>query len=266
MELASYLMIVLRPWYACKLLSEIQKKTTARYEVLIWMNCVSVEFDEHVERLKLEGCPIKVVGRSPENIGMAAFRNLAEAASGDLLIQLDDDVIMFSRRAIELARDVFLKRPDVGLLVGSMWQDEYTSGGHAKPADYKLIDRENLLYDGTIDGAFTFYRKEAVKTLLRSSFRLYWGMGAETIYNLKSEGMSGHLFRRVKMFHLHGPVYHKYFGWLDFEIEKLKRVGCPGIADVYKNHSNFPSKEVLDENLRKIEAHFECFDGASEVA
>lgn len=266
MPLASYLLVVLRPWYAELLLRELVKKTTASYEVLVWMNCEAPGFEALVLYLASRGCSIRIVGRSPENVGMVAFRNLIEAASGDLLVQFDDDVIMVSRRAIELCREVFSRRPDVGLLVGGVWQDEYTSGGHGKPSDYLLVDRENLLYDGPVDGGFTFYRKEAVKVLLSASFRKYWGMGAETIHNLKGKGLSGYLFGRVKMLHLHGPVYHQYFGKLDFEVEKFKSVGFRGMASVYERCLEFPPRELVEKKLLEAEEYFDKFDGASEVA
>lgn len=262
MEMASYLLLVLRPYYASCLLSEIVRKTTANYEVVVWMNCESRTFEDYVMSLSKRGLPVRIVGRTPENIGMCAFRSMISEAKGDLLIQLDDDVIMISRRAIEEARKVFSSRPEVGLLCACTWQDEYTRGAHARPQDYVLRDPEHLLYDGVIDGGFTFYPQASRPFLMKASFSKYGGLGAETVYHLEQAGKSSHLSRRIKMFHLHGPVYHWYFNHLGAEILKYRSVGFGAMADLYEKHSEFPSRALMRDRLEEIRSHFESFDGS----
>jgi hypothetical protein len=68
------------------------------------------------------------------------------------------------------------------------------------------------------------------------------------------------------MLHLHGPVYHQYFGNLSFEIRKFRSVGFGGMASVYEGFTGFPPRELVEKKLLEAEAHFEKFDGALEVA
>jgi len=260
-EIATYLLLVLRPYYASKLLAEIIRKTTVPYEVVVWMNCENPDFEKHLAHLTAQGAPIRLVGKTPENIGMAAFRPMIAESAGDMLVQLDDDVIMISRRAVEIAREALAARKDLGMVVASVWQDEYTSGAHGRPCDYVLKDESLCLYEGNIDGGLTFYPRESLGALMKCSFAKYGGLGAETLYHLGLEGKVGYLSRRIKMFHLHGPVYHWYFNHLEEEIQKYRAVGLNATADVYERHSGYPQRQKLAEKLKEIEAHFDSFDG-----
>lgn len=262
MGIATYLLLVLRPYYASKLLSEIVRKTTSPYEVVVWMNCDSLEFEKRLSFLRSQGAPIRLVGKTPENIGMAAFRAMIGESAGDLLVQLDDDVIMISRRAVEFAREALSGRKDLGMVVASVWQDEYTSGAHGFPSSYILKDPEHCLYDGVIDGGFTFYPRESLEAMMKCSFSKYGGLGAETIHHLEQEGKVGYLSRRIKMFHLHGPIYHWYFNHLEEEIRKYRAVGFHAMADLYERHAEYPTRGKLAQKLKEIEAHFDSFDGA----
>lgn len=138
----SYCIACYRPRYARQLIDDLVRKTSARYEILLWINVVDEEFDAYVARCAAAGAPIRVIGRTPENIGMAAYPRLFEAARGEMVAQIDDDVICVSPRIAEAAKEVFDRFPAVGMLTADVWQDEYTTGarpaerrnGHGRPA------------------------------------------------------------------------------------------------------------------------------------
>ena len=61
-------------------------------EILIWDNCSSDESYEWACRFKESNPRVSKVYQGAANIGMEAFNKLAEEASGDYIIKVDDDI------------------------------------------------------------------------------------------------------------------------------------------------------------------------------
>lgn len=261
----SYMLVAFRPYYASRTISEIVRKTTVSYELLLWLNVDSPHLEEYVGTLQAAGHPIRIVGKTPENIGMRAFKTLIQEAEGEFLVQCEDDVIHISRRAAEIAGEIFDRYPDVMMLGGHVWQDEFTTGARPPMSLYNPMVHEEGLYEGPIDGGFTFYRRANIPMLLESvGDGSYFGLGVGT--HLKwirqDQGRKGWLSIRIQMFHLNGPLYHSFFpGMLEFEIAKYRKIQYFDVAQAYEDaKSDLPPREDLERNLREAEAFFESFD------
>ena len=124
----SYCIASYRPTYSTLLVQDLIRKTTTPFEILIWLNTDDERYEKFLEEQRTQGAPIRVVGKTRENIGMQAYPLLFAESQYDLIAQIDDDVVAVSRNIAEYAAEVFCKFPSVKQLVADVWQDDYTTG------------------------------------------------------------------------------------------------------------------------------------------
>jgi hypothetical protein len=235
------------------LIDDLIKKTSAPFEILVWLNLG----DEDHERFLLEktkaGHPVKIIGKTPENIGMVAYYELFKKARYELVVQIDDDVVLVSRRIAEYAAEVFRKFRNVRQLVADVWQDEYTTGARPPMSAYKAFNKEYGLYEGPIDGWFSVYHRSILSLIPKVSHSKYFPLGGLTRNRLRRNRLQGLLCTQFKVFHVIGPEYASFYNMLNFEIEKYKRLGRFDIVEWYERSSqNLPPVETLHKNVERI--------------
>src|SRR5882724_6197328 len=150
----SYCVAVYRPTYARLLLADLVAKTSVPYEILVWLNVADAKLDADIDTTIASGAPLRVVGRTPDNIGMVAYEKLFRAARYPLIVQIDDDVVCISRGIAQRADRLFRRFPRVRQLVSDVWQDEYTTGARPPLEQYSAFDSNEGLYSGPVDGWF----------------------------------------------------------------------------------------------------------------
>jgi hypothetical protein len=250
----SYCIACYRPVYSRLLIDELTNKTTAAYEILVWLNVEDPEFENFLEDRKSGGCPLRVVGRTPENIGMTAYPSLFDAAKFDMVAQIDDDVVRVSPCIAERAADIFERFPKISMLTADVWQDEFTNGARPPMESYREFSLEYGLYDGPIDGWFAIYRKSAIARCGSLKSGRYYPLGCVIKNRLASIGEKGLLCTRLKVFHALGAAYACYFGMLDSEIQKYAELGLRQLADLYcRQKAEIPPREELARRVRLIE-------------
>lgn len=248
----SYCIVAYRPVYARILIDDLIKKTTVSYEILVWLNVDDPTFEAFIKEKQGLGTPLKVVGKS-ENIGMNAFEFLFDKAQGDMVVQLDDDVIAISRRAAEIANDIFLRHPSIGVIGGHVWQDAWTTGGRPPLDRYLLHDHLLQLYRGPIDGGFTIYRKSLTHLAHGMRKAQYFALGVEMVGRASEQGYSAFLCPRILMFHVTGPIYSSHFGMLDFEVEKYRNNQRLDMVREYEEaRATLPPPEVITQRIMEI--------------
>jgi hypothetical protein len=77
------------------------------------VNVGSDALDAELAAAVARGAPTRIVGRTPDNIGMQAYRDLFCAARHPLIVQIDDDVVCISRGIAERAQRLFKQFPAV---------------------------------------------------------------------------------------------------------------------------------------------------------
>ena len=251
----SYTIACYRPTYARQLIDDLIRKTTAKYEILLWINIVDAEFDEFLASRQASGAPIRIVGRTPENIGMAAYPRLFEASQGEMVAQIDDDVVCVSARIAETAKEIFDRFPAVGMLTADVWQDEYTTGARPPMNQYRLVDAGFGLYDGPIDGWFAVYRKWALGVCRNIRPERYFCLGCAIKGQLGALGQQGLLCTGMKVFHVVDPTYVAHFGMLDAEVEKYRAIGRQDQVNLYTSaRGKLPPAEELSLRVERIRA------------
>lgn len=232
----SYCIAIYRPTYARLLLADLIAKTSARYEILVWLNVEDAAMEADIAAAQARGVALRVLGRSAHNIGMTAYRELFRAARYPLIAQIDDDVVCVSRGIAERAAGVFRRFPSVRQLVADVWQDELTTGARPPLDHYRVFDAGLRLYDGPIDGWFAIYH-HSIRPLLDSlPMAPYFALGATVRARLAQRGQHGLLDLGMKVFHVVGPAYAEAFGMLEFEIEKYRRLGRHEIVEWYEGY------------------------------
>jgi hypothetical protein len=249
----SYCIVAYRPVYAGMLIRDLIRKTSSPYEILVWLNIEDSALDALMDKAVGEGVPLRVVGRTPDGIGMRAYRDLFVAARYPLIVQIDDDVLSVSRGIAERAAAIFERFPSVRQIVADVWQDEFTNGARPPMDRYQSVYPEEGLCQGPIDGWFSIYHRSVLPTLLALGYSEYCYIGAMMSRELVRLGFMGVLCTRMKVFHATGPAYASFFGMLDFEIEKYRRLQRDAIVEWYVNaRENLPGKTVLQERLAGI--------------
>ena len=251
----SYCIACYRPRYSMALIDDLIRKTTLPYEVLLWLNVADAELDQFLHEKEDGGVPIRIIGRTPENIGMAAYFHLFANSQFEMVAQIDDDVVCVSPRIAETAQEIFSRFNYVGMLTADVWQDEYTTGARPPMTHYRLINSEHGLYDGPIDGWFAVYRKSCLGLCRRIRPGRYIFLGGQIKSLLRQIGMRGFLCARMKVFHVIGPEYASYFGMLEAEIEKYRSLGRTEIVEWYcGSKDKLPPHSELHRRFLNIQA------------
>ena len=252
----SYCIASYRPTYSTLLVQDLIRKTTAPFEILIWLNTDDERYEKFLEEQRTQGAPIRVVGKTRENIGMQAYPLLFAESQYDLIAQIDDDVVAVSRNIAEYAAEVFCKFPSVKQLVADVWQDDYTTGARPPMSSYRAVEPD--LYEGPIDGWFSVFHRSVLPLAQSRYGDIYFPLGALLRNRLRETGRLGLLCTKFKVFHVIGPQYVSYFGMLDFEIEKYRRLGRHEIVNWYESsRATLPPPEELNSRVRSIFAALE---------
>ena len=205
----SYCIASYRPTYSTLLVQDLIRKTTAPFEILIWLNTDDEQYEKFLEEQRSNGAPVRIVGKTRENIGMQAYPLLFAEAKYDLIAQIDDDVVAVSRNIAEHTSEVFLKFPAVKQLVAVVWQDDYTTGARPPMSSYRPVAPE--LYDGPIDGWFSVFHRSVLPLAQARYGDTYFPLGAMLRNRLPETGRLGLLCTKFKVFHVIGPQYVSQF-------------------------------------------------------
>jgi hypothetical protein len=239
-QVISYCVAVFRPVYSRLLLSELIEKTTVPFEILIWLNVSDPAIEDQIACVSSRGVKVRVVGRTPENIGMRAYLYLFCNAQYEMITQIDDDVVCLSHGIAERAHRLFRRFPCVRQIVSDVWQDEHTTGARPPLGKYTIFDDREGLYLGPIDGWFSIYHRSILPILMSLPYHQYLPIGCLVRAGLARRSQYGVLDSGMRVFHVVGPAYTDAFGMLDFEIQKYRRLGRVDLVDWYEGYRAEP--------------------------
>lgn len=246
----SYCVACGRPKLARMLLADLVAKTSVPYEILLWINTGDPEFLDFVEHLQAQRTPVRIVGSTPADIGMLAYRILFEHAKYEMVAQVEDDVVCVSRGIAEKASEIFKQCPSVRQLVADVVQDDFTDGARPPMEQYEPFENVVGLYDGPVDGWFSVYHRSALPALYEAPYERHFYLGSWARGKIISMGFRGLLLSNVRVFHVSGAPYAKLFGILDTEIRKYRELGRHDLAELY---SSAVSKDQLKLMARRYE-------------
>jgi hypothetical protein len=253
----SYCAVMIRPKFVRMLVADLVRKTKMPFEILLWMNVEDRPFEVYVTQQARAGVPIKIVGKTPENIGMRALKDCFQQAKGTIITQIDDDVIEMSAGTPEAAQFIFEKRPGIRHLSAMMWEDKYC---YFKPPwidKCKSIDPAMDLYHGPIDGWFSMYHRDLRDLLLSFSYdkrALSTGWIMSQRLGAKKDGPKSALCRAMKVFHVKAPAYLNYYDLFETQLWKFEQLGQKkeDIERYRQLKARLPAKAVVEPYIQKI--------------
>lgn len=250
----SYCIVVIRPKFVRMLIDDLIRKTTAPYEIIVWLNIDDPAFEAYLKEKMKVGVPIRIIGKDPSNIGMAAFGPCFQHAKGTIITQLDDDVIRISPNMVETATFIFDRRKDVRHLSAAMWENDYYRIYGDWNKVYKPVDLSLDLYDGPIDGWFSMYHRD-IRDLLLGVDNGYQSRMISIGYSVAQQlratpGRRPAICRSLKVFHVKGPPMLNYYDMLDTHIWKLRQLKAP-----QKDIDHFVGSKKWVPAKREMETH-----------
>ena len=242
------------------LIEDLIVKTSVPYEILVWINTPERGVVDYIKSLEANGVPVRIVGNTPNNIGMVAFKSLFLASKYEMIVQLDDDVLRVSPGIPQKCLDIFSRRKEVKYLVADVWQDKYTNGNRPGMGSYESYAPDDGLFDGPIDSWYGVYHRSIMPTLMQAPYEKYFYLGSFVRGTLPRYRQIGVLCTKFKVFHGCGPIYHNAFGLLDFEINKFRSVNMPHMADAYeKKKATLPDTSKVLESFEDAKKHIDSF-------
>ncbi len=259
----SYCVVLIRPKFVRMLVADLVRKTKMPYEILLWMNVEDRPFEVYVTQQARAGVPIRLVGKTPENIGMAALKSCFEQAKGNIITQIDDDVIRMSAGTPEAAQFIFEKRPGIRHLSAMMWEDKYCFFRPPWIEKCKSIDPEMDLYEGPIDGWFSMYHRDLREMLLsfpydKRALSTGWIMSSRLRDGAgpfpPGRGPKSALCNAMKVFHVKAPAYLNYYDLFETQLWKFKELGQKKeeIEKYRQLRGRLPTKKVVEPYIQKV--------------
>jgi len=245
--------IVLLTWNRCRFLerclSSLFTSLSGKfdYEFLVLDNGSTDSTAGVLDSFKRQ-YPGLVVFNKPKNQGLNAYKILFKRAKGDVIIEVDDDILNFPKSFDETIVDYLSAYGDYGFLALNVIQDEHTNG--AKPTASQYIeDRRNgkVVERGPTGGWCTgFRRRDYWKVHLFFNFiplnmkRCEDGM-LTTLFRVLLHLKAG-IIQKAVCLHACGPYFAAVYGQLDREIEKYR---ASGLLDIARSYVELKKMKVL---------------------
>lgn len=256
----SYCICVYRPRLFYILLEDLIRKTSVPYEILVWLNTRAPELEGYLGRMAQRGIPIKVIGVSPDNAGMVGYKMLFRNAKYKMITQIHDDVVSVSRGIAEKATEIFKRHDKVKQIVADVIQDAFTTGGRPGLEAYQMVDEEDGLLAGPVDGWFSIYHHSVLPLLLEAPYEPYFYLGSHIQMQLRARGQDGVLCQKMKVFHVAGPAYARLFETVESEVRKYSQLGNKQMAEIYgKLDSDRAMLDQMAQEYRKGVETIETF-------
>jgi hypothetical protein len=267
----SYCAVVIRTKFVRMLIEDLARKTTVPYEILLWLNVEDRPFEVYVTDQARAGVPVRIVGKTPENIGMSGLGPCFSQAKGRIITQIDDDVIRISPGIAETAEFIFNRRKDVRHLSAAMWESErfyiYKAYGDGWNNIYKPVDPSLELYEGPIDGWFSMYHRDIRPLLLDLGTggdpyaRAAPGkppsmisVGYRVAQRLRgSKNQRPAICKMMKVFHVKGAVLLSYYDMLGVQAWKFRQLKVdPKQVVVWDTaHERVPPKSEIEPHIQE---------------
>lgn len=186
------------------------------YELIIIDNASDDGTKDFLEEIKKSFDRIRII-TNEKNIGINSKSLGAEAAGGDYIIGIDDDVIMFPDGWVEKMVRAFRVIPKLGYLALDVIQDETTNGAkHPAELYYKeYYDNGNVILEVGPTGGWCFMISRDVynKTgkLITFENRIFYPEDGDYVSRITNSGLKHGILSGVKVYHATGDIHNEKF-------------------------------------------------------
>jgi GT2 family glycosyltransferase/glycosyltransferase involved in cell wall biosynthesis len=220
------------------------------YELIVGDNGSAVDTQEVLAKYKIH----KLIRRET-NEGLELYKELYAVAEGDLIIEIDDDVIELPLHFDRDMERYFEAFPEYGLLGLDVIQNEHTNGAKPDGRYYGRDFRNDLeIEQGPVIGCCMAIR--------RSLFNSFGGFSGETLSLARSQdwvladrvkklGMHTGIMRGIKCHHARGPYYAAQYDRQALEVEKYR---ASGLHEHMASYASFTRNVSADNPLLPLPA------------
>ena len=188
-----------------------------------------------------EAKSLRLISRVRNN-GLNAYKRLFGAASGDYIVDVDDDVLEFPAGIDQILAEYMKTFQDYGFIALNVVQNELTNG--ARPALEEYIEETRngkTILRGPTGGWCACFRRSEFKKIQKDflSADLHMGYGEDTFLTANFEqrlSLKSGIIRDVYCLHASGPEYAKRYGHLDREIEKYANSNLDTFVEDYQKY------------------------------
>lgn len=178
-------------------------------EVIVWNNGSQDGTRELLDQVAARD-PRVVPLHHERNIGVNGYKRAFDRATGDYLLELDDDVLWFPPRFLEQLVLALKKVPRLGYLSADVVQDEFTTGSRFTPDHYVpvAIDAETTVEFGSTGGWCSITPRaafEAVGGFREDPEKFFWNEDGDFQRRLRKAGWERGILHGVRVYHASGP-------------------------------------------------------------
>lgn len=196
-------------------------------EVIVWNNGSTDGTKELLDQVAARDARVKPLHHD-KNIGVNGYKRAFDEATGEWLLELDDDVLYFPPRFLERMVLAMKKVPRLGYLSADVVQDEFTTGSRFKHEYYVpvRIDDETTVEFGTTGGWCSLTPRaafEEVGGFREDPEKFFWNEDGDYQRRLRKKGWERGILTGMRVYHASGP-------WCNVDYtpvyeEKLKDIG-----------------------------------------
>lgn len=177
---------------------------------------------------------------SEKNLRLQAYKKLFKMAKGELVVEVDDDVLAYPQGVDKIFIEYFDNFKDFGFLALDVIQNEFTNGAKPEQKHYTDVIVNNLVVEsGPTGGWCSGFRATDFKKIswLFNLMPLSMKSGEDgALQNLfKLFGKKSGIIKNKKCFHAAGSYYSKQYDQLSRDIEKYQSAGLNDFVENYKN-------------------------------
>ena len=173
-----------------------------------------------------------------KNAGLEIYRNAFDLCKGDLIIEIDDDVIELPQNFDQIFLDYFEAFPDFGFLGMNVVQDWRTNGAKPDIEHYSLEERNGMTIErGPVVGCCAAIKRETFDRVNRfEGIELSMSQSEDGVLcsRVISMGLGAGIIHDHTCLHACGPTFSKEYGYLERDIEKYRIAGLTEMAQMYE--------------------------------
>jgi GT2 family glycosyltransferase len=209
-------------------------------EIVVLDNGSTDHTPDVLHRFEREGF-VRVLTQK-KNQGLNAYKKLFEEASGEYIVDVDDDVLEFPMKSDVIFSDYMESFQDYGYLAFNVVQNEHTNGARPPLDEYiEDVRGEKTVLQGPAGGWCTCFRRDDYRKLrrdfLRADLSMAYGEDSFLTETLQEQlSLKNGIIRDAHCLHASGPSYAKAYGHLDREIEKYAKAKLDSFVEDYENH------------------------------
>ena len=173
-----------------------------------------------------------------KNAGLEIYRNAFDLCKGELIIEIDDDVIELPQNFDQIFLDYFDAFPDYGFLGMNVVQDSRTNGAKPDIEHYTMDQRGEMTIErGPVVGCCAAIKRATFDRINRfEGIELSMSQSEDGVLCARviSMGLGAGIIHEHRCLHACGPTFSLEYGYLERDIEKYRMSGMTEMAAMYE--------------------------------